>query len=154
MIPQRDEGAESADLDVAFLIRQLGITHEDFKFVMRDVLWIACCYNDHDFTPEDLFEAARRIRRNLMVGKPADWVAEANRVMEIICAGAPEAPSVLGSSGDSDSRQAFEAWIAAPPYERDTYRWPEVEDSASWPGHYKDIEVQLAWEAWSAARAK
>lgn len=49
------------------------------------------------------------------------------------------------------SRRAFEDWITAPPYERDTYRWPMEETKYAWPGQYKDIAVQLAWEAWCEA---
>lgn len=49
------------------------------------------------------------------------------------------------------SRQAFEAWITAPPYEKGVERWPE-EYIVSWPGQYKEMCVQLAWEAWQASR--
>ena len=45
-------------------------------------------------------------------------------------------------------REAFEEWITAPPYERDTRRWPEDESYCSWPGQYQDIAVQIAWDAW------
>ena len=47
-------------------------------------------------------------------------------------------------------RQSFEAWITAAPYERDIERWPMDETKYAWPGQYKDIAVQLAWEAWRA----
>lgn len=49
------------------------------------------------------------------------------------------------------SRRSFEDWITAPPYEYDTYRWPMDETKYAWPGQYKDIAVQLAWEAWCEA---
>lgn len=45
-------------------------------------------------------------------------------------------------------REAFEQWIVASPYERDIARWPNNEREFAWPGQYKDIVVQLAWEAW------
>ena len=46
------------------------------------------------------------------------------------------------------SRRSFEEWIGGPPYELDVYRWPMDETKYAWPGQYKDIAVQLAWEAW------
>jgi hypothetical protein len=46
------------------------------------------------------------------------------------------------------SRQLFEAWIGAPPYECDLNRWPKDEARYAWPGHYRNGAVQLAWEAW------
>ena len=49
------------------------------------------------------------------------------------------------------SRRSFEDWIGGPPYERDLYRWPMDETKHAWPGQYKDIAVQLAWEAWCEA---
>jgi len=48
-------------------------------------------------------------------------------------------------------RRAFENWISAAPYERDITRNPEGSSDQSWPGHYRDYEVQLAWDAWDAA---
>jgi hypothetical protein len=48
----------------------------------------------------------------------------------------------------SKQRVLFEKWIAAPPYERSLVRFKEDE---SWPGHYKNYPVQLAWEAWREA---
>jgi hypothetical protein len=42
-------------------------------------------------------------------------------------------------------RAAFEAWISAPPYEREIERFGE---SSAWPGNYRDIDVDLAWNAW------
>lgn len=52
------------------------------------------------------------------------------------------------------SRRSFEDWIGGPPYERDLYRWPMDETKYAWPGQYKDIAVQLAWEAWCEAANK
>lgn len=51
----------------------------------------------------------------------------------------------------TDARLAFERWVSSPPYERDITRNPDDETKTCWPGHYKQIAVQLAWEAWQAA---
>ena len=50
------------------------------------------------------------------------------------------------------SREQFEEFITAPPFERDVDRWPDDETAHAWPGDYKDYEVQLAWVAWEAGR--
>lgn len=47
-------------------------------------------------------------------------------------------------------RAAFEAWISGPPYERDVERFG---DGSAWPGNYRELDVDLAWYAWSAAMA-
>lgn len=47
-------------------------------------------------------------------------------------------------------RAAFEAWISAPPFEREVERFGE---SSAWPGNYRELDVDLAWQAWSAAMA-
>lgn len=49
-------------------------------------------------------------------------------------------------------RVAFESWISQMPYERSVDRWPDNEIEFAWPGQYKDISVQLAWEAWQEGR--
>lgn len=54
----------------------------------------------------------------------------------------------------SPLRKAFEAWISAPPFERDITRNSEDATKHAWPGHYREYEVQLAWDAWDAAAAK
>ena len=47
-----------------------------------------------------------------------------------------------------DRRNRFEAWVSAPPLEKSVERFgPE----GSWPGHYRDYGVQLAWESWQRA---
>lgn len=48
------------------------------------------------------------------------------------------------------TREAFEAWVSDPPFEYSIERMTEL---SSWPGNYRGIEVQLAWEAWQAAVA-
>ena len=45
-------------------------------------------------------------------------------------------------------RAAFEAWISAPPFEREVERFGE---NSAWPGNYRELDVDLAWCAWSAA---
>ena len=52
------------------------------------------------------------------------------------------------------AREKFEKWIAAPPYERCVCRWPNDETKHAWPGQYKDVNVQLAWESWHEASYK
>lgn len=47
-------------------------------------------------------------------------------------------------------RAAFEAWISSPPYEREIERFG---DGSAWPGNYRELDVDLAWCAWSAAMA-
>ena len=44
-------------------------------------------------------------------------------------------------------RALFEAFITAPPFEREVGRWEESADVA-WPGQYREYEVELAWCAW------
>lgn len=46
-------------------------------------------------------------------------------------------------------RKDFEAWITAPPYEKST---ATIAGGGMWPGQYVNYEVQLAWEAFAAAR--
>lgn len=48
-------------------------------------------------------------------------------------------------------REKFEKWISAPPYEKDIKRFPD-EATHSWPGQYREDDVQLAWEAVEEAR--
>jgi heme-degrading monooxygenase HmoA len=42
-------------------------------------------------------------------------------------------------------REAFEAWIKSPPFERSVARFSE---SSGWPGNYVEIDIDLAWCAW------
>lgn len=46
------------------------------------------------------------------------------------------------------NRQAFEAFISAPPFEMPIERF---DDRCAWPGSYTELEVDLAWQAWQAA---
>ncbi len=49
----------------------------------------------------------------------------------------------------TDERAKFEAWVTAPPRERNIHRYA---DSSIWPGQYRPGEVQIAWEAWKEAK--
>jgi hypothetical protein len=51
------------------------------------------------------------------------------------------------------SREQFELFMKSPPFERDCHRWPNDETRYSFPNTYKEMDVDLAWEAWQAARA-
>lgn len=48
----------------------------------------------------------------------------------------------------NQERARFEAWAESMPYERSTDR---LGSDDSWPGHYRDYLVQLAWVAWLEA---
>lgn len=48
-------------------------------------------------------------------------------------------------------RAEFEAWIKAPPFEREPMRYPQTH--ATWPGSYREIQTDFAWQAWQAAYA-
>jgi hypothetical protein len=48
---------------------------------------------------------------------------------------------------EEQEREAFEAFITRPPFERRTHR---LGGFSSWAGHYVEYMVQLAWEAWKA----
>jgi len=46
------------------------------------------------------------------------------------------------------TREAFEAFISAPPFEMPIERF---DDRCAWPGGYTELEVDLAWQAWKAS---
>jgi hypothetical protein len=48
-------------------------------------------------------------------------------------------------------RERFEKWITSPPFERRIERFPQDEKLFSWPGNYREISVELAWQAWQEA---
>jgi len=48
------------------------------------------------------------------------------------------------------TRQAFEAFITAPPFEMGISRF---DDRGAWPGSYLSYDVDLAWAAWKEATA-
>lgn len=51
----------------------------------------------------------------------------------------------------SENRQAFERFISSPPFEKDIERFPTDSAKYPWPGAYRDITVELAWECWKEA---
>jgi len=51
----------------------------------------------------------------------------------------------------SDIRAEFEAFISLPPHEKEISRFPG-DGSSAWPGSYKNLIVDLAWDAWQASR--
>ena len=51
----------------------------------------------------------------------------------------------------SDIRAEFEAFISLPPHEKEISRFPD-NGSSAWPGSYKNLIVDLAWDAWQASR--
>jgi hypothetical protein len=60
-------------------------------------------------------------------------------------------PDTAPASEPTPTRDAFEAWVSSPPFERSVDRFPEHPGLYSWPGSYRDIDVDLAWQAWQAA---
>ena len=50
-----------------------------------------------------------------------------------------------------ESRDEFEAFISLPPHEKEISRFPD-DGSSAWPGSYKNLIVDLAWDAWQASR--
>jgi len=48
-------------------------------------------------------------------------------------------------------RQNFESWISSPPFEKRIERFPDDENRHAWPGSYREISVELAWQAWQEA---
>lgn len=55
-------------------------------------------------------------------------------------------------STDLLERQAFEVWVSAAPFGYDVCRYPNDAARYAWPDQYRRIEVQLAWDAWQAAK--
>ena len=51
---------------------------------------------------------------------------------------------------DVNVRDQFEAWISAPPFEHSIERCP-TDGTHAWPGSYRVLSVDLAWQAWKAA---
>jgi hypothetical protein len=67
-----------------------------------------------------------------------------------ICADELESTlSALTAEAGKGDRDAFEAWITAAPIEACITRFGP---QSSWPGHYRNYAVQLAWESWQSAR--
>lgn len=64
---------------------------------------------------------------------------------------APETAAEVPDDQNQELRAVFERWISATPYELCVSRLPMDERKTAWPGQYRDISVQLAWEAWCAS---
>lgn len=63
----------------------------------------------------------------------------------------PDVQSSALALAHCSARDRFEAWITAPPFEKDIARSPHDQTKFAWPGQYRSYEVQLAWEAWCEA---
>ena len=73
-----------------------------------------------------------------------NWRYESNMVFRF--QQAMDAREGAAMRDDKELRRAFEAWVSAPPYEREIKRWGD--GAMLWPGKYYDDAVQLAWGAW------
>lgn len=51
-------------------------------------------------------------------------------------------------------RTEFEEWITSPPYELSITKYPDDPSKAAWPKCYRDIKVQIAWDAWQERGAR
>jgi len=49
----------------------------------------------------------------------------------------------------SPCRNQFEEWISSEPYVENIERFPDDATRFAWPGDYRSLKVQLAWEAWA-----
>ena len=52
------------------------------------------------------------------------------------------------------TRREFEQFVSSPPFERNTALWPCDSENCAWPGQYRDIAVQLAWEVLQEAERR
>jgi hypothetical protein len=62
-------------------------------------------------------------------------------------------PSEASEMTEAQERIAFEAEIGGPPFEKSVDRYPDDHQRFAWPGNYRDIEVDLAWNIWRARAA-
>jgi len=76
-----------------------------------------------------------------------------DRQMLIQIAALLAAPAPSHAEQAIDERARFEKWISSSPFEKEINRHPN-NDYVSWPGQYKDINVELAWEAYQFALEK
>ena len=53
---------------------------------------------------------------------------------------------------EKESRKQFEAWVSSSPYDESIERYPNDTTKYGWPGSYKDIRVDMCWQAWQEAR--
>ena len=64
---------------------------------------------------------------------------------------AAEYSSGTGEKPMEDLRQQFEKWITSAPFEKSIARFPDDETRFAWPGNYRELDVELAWQAWQEA---
>lgn len=69
-----------------------------------------------------------------------------NQLEEMLSKPLPESGKLQQTAGGL-KRDRFEAWISSPPFERNISRIPDDPAQYSWPGNYREYDVQLAWEA-------
>lgn len=93
----------------------------------------------------------------LLRDEVAKWraLAEANAKVAEACQRRHERNERLGlcrrvMPTDLAEREAFEAWISAPPFAYCIDRFPA--DDPYWPGCYQVLSVDLAWRAWQEAK--
>lgn len=48
-------------------------------------------------------------------------------------------------------REQFESWVSDDPYNKPIDRIPEAPEKFAFPGVYRDINTDLAWQAWRVA---
>lgn len=88
--------------------------------------------------------------------RAVDYLGRVDALVREIEARAPFRPKGLWRDGPSAThdieaeRKRFEAWISSPPFERSIERIPDDAHHA-WPGSYRPLDVDLAWQAWQAA---
>jgi hypothetical protein len=51
----------------------------------------------------------------------------------------------------SSCREQFEAWVSDDPYGKPIDRIPDDPEKFAFPGVYRDINTDLAWQAWQVA---
>lgn len=73
----RDAGQTTGDL-FALMAVKAEITQESLRLAVREILWMALCYNDHNFQPNDLLEKADKVAKLLKVKS----VDDANVLLE------------------------------------------------------------------------
>jgi hypothetical protein len=56
-----------------------------------------------------------------------------------------------GATDCSSCRQKFEKWISDDPYAKPIERIPDDPDNFAFPGVYRDINTDIAWQAWQVS---
>ena len=71
--------------------------------------------------------------------------------MSLLAETGVEYSSGTGEEPMEDLRQQFEKWITSAPFEKSIARFPDDETRFAWPGNYRELDVELAWQAWQEA---